>query len=414
MRLSLLSKSAIRLTFITFCLAFVSGMKPAAAASFKVVADGLDNVRGLSFGPDGSLYITEAGVGGDQFCSGSFTLQTEQACVGASGAVTRIKDGKQERVITNLPSWALSSTGGQGIGANDIEFDAAGNPYLLIGLSDDPNSNNTPLNSPNFGELYKVDFNTGALTSIADISSYEFAKDPTVLLPNGYVGSNPYSFTIEGDTAYIANANRNDVLSVKLDGSNLKTLVEFPDQTLTTPTQEIKYQAVPTGVAIGPDQALYISQLTGVPIPEGKANIFRVGEDGKATVYADGFTQLTDLTFDSKGNLYALQFANQAFYKGNLDGSLIQIAPDGTRTTLVSGNGLESATALTIGPDGAIYVSSKGDRPGVGQVLRVDNNAKVPEPSSALAVIALGVGVGSFLKRKGNADKLRTMAIQDK
>ena len=156
-------------------------------------------------------------------------------------------------------------------------------------------------------------------------------------------------------------------------------------------------------MAIGPDKALYVSQLTGVPIPEGKANIFRVGEDGKATVYADGFTQLTDLTFDNKGNLYALQFANQAFYKGNLDGSLIQIAPDGTRTTLVSGNGLESATALTIGPDGAIYVSSKGDRPGVGQVLRVDNKAKVPEPTSVLSLLVFGaLGVGSLLKRKHN------------
>ncbi|MBD0301689.1 MAG: ScyD/ScyE family protein, partial [Tolypothrix sp. T3-bin4] len=296
MRLSLLSKLAIPLTFLNVGFAIVSEIKPVKAASFSVVAEGLDNVRGLSFAPDGSLYVTEAGVGGDQLCSASFTFPGQQACIGPSGAVTRIKDGKQERVLTNLPSYAISPTSGQGIGANDIQFDAAGNPYLLIGLSGDPNSNNTPLNSPNFGELYKVDFNTGALTSIADISSYEFAKDPTVLLPNGAVGSNPYSFTIKGDTAYIANANRNEVLSVNLDGSNLKTLVEFPDQTLTTPTQEIKYQAVPTGVAIGPDKALYVSQLTGVPIPEGKANIFRVGEDGKATVYADGFTQVTDLT----------------------------------------------------------------------------------------------------------------------
>lgn len=96
-----------------------------------------------------------------------------------------------------------------------------------------------------------------------------------------------------------------------------------------------------------------------------------------------------------------IQFANQAFYKGNLDGSLIKIAPDGTRTTLLSGNGLESATALTIGLDGAVYVSSKGDRAGVGQVLRIDVKTKVPESSSALGVVAFGIlGVGLFIARK--------------
>ncbi|WP_246275455.1 hypothetical protein [Brasilonema bromeliae] len=84
-----------------------------------------------------------------------------------------------------------------------------------------------------------------------------------------------------------------------------------------------------------------------------------------------------------------------------MDGSLIQIAPDGTRRTLLSGNGLESATALTIGPDGAVYVSSFGDRPGVGQVLRIDPKAKVPESNSALGVLAFGaLGVGSYLTRK--------------
>ncbi|MGI2908566.1 ScyD/ScyE family protein [Tolypothrix sp. VBCCA 56010] len=415
MRLSLLSFLAIPFTFITFCVAGVSEIKPVKAASFSVVAEGLDNVRGLSFGPDGSLYITEAGVGGNQLCTPSLkeSVPNQFDCIGTSGAITRIKDGKQERVLTGLPSQALSPIGAQGVGASDIQFDRSGNPYLLIGFASNVNYNNTPLNSPNWGQLYKVDFNTGTLTSIADISSYKLVTNPNGIFPNGDLASNPYTFTIQGDTAYIADAAGDDVLSVKLDGSNLTTVTTLPGQTITNPIlpspeaspapipQEIQVASVPTGVAIGPDQALYVSQLTGFPSPEGKASIFRIEPDGKATVYADGFTQLTDLSFDSKGNLYALQFANQPFYnKGNFDGSLIQIAPDGTRTTLLSGNGLESATALTIGPDGAIYVSTKGDRAGVGQVLRVDNSAKVPEPSSAIAVIALGVGVGSFLKRK--------------
>jgi hypothetical protein len=408
MPLSLLSKSALRLfTFVPICVAVFSGIKPTLAASFTVVAEGLDNVRGLSFSPDGSLYVTEAGVGGDQLCSAAITMPTEQACIGRSGSVTRVKDGKQERILTNLPSYALLSNQGQGIGANDIQFDNFGNAYILFGSVPTVNYNNPLLNSPKWGALYKVDFNSGTFTSIADISSYELAKNPDQVLPSGNVVSNPYSFIIEGNTAYIANAAANDVLSVKLDGSNLKTVVDFRDQTITTPTGEIKYQTVPTGVAIGPDKALYVSQLTGIPIPEGKANIFRIGEDGQTTVYADGFTQLTDLTFDADGNLYALQFANQPFYRGNLDASLIQIAPDGTRTTLLSGNGLESATALTTGPDGAIYVSNKGDRPNQGQVLRVEVASQVSEPSTVLSMlVGFGVlSVRSLTKRQRTATK---------
>ncbi|WP_246275456.1 hypothetical protein [Brasilonema bromeliae] len=114
--MSFLKKSALSFAALTFCFAVVVETKPAAATTVSVVADGLDNVRGLSFGPDGSLYVTEAGVGGDQLCSASFTFPGQQACTGSSGAVTRIRDGKQERVITNLPSWAISPTGGQGIG----------------------------------------------------------------------------------------------------------------------------------------------------------------------------------------------------------------------------------------------------------------------------------------------------------
>lgn len=106
-----------------------------------------------------------------------------------------------------------------------------------------------------------------------------------------------------------------------------------------------------------------------MPYGSGRLSSSRSRTQGNSetTVYADGFTQLSDLAFDaSSGNLYALEYAMEPDWTGNLDGSLIQITPDGTRTTLVSGNGLEAATALTVGPDGAIYVSSNGDRPDVG------------------------------------------------
>lgn len=411
--------SSVCFTVLSFGLALSSEIKPVVAASFSVVADGLNNVRGLSFAPDGSLYITEAGVGGDSGCIPGHTLENTLQCGGTSGAVSRVKNGNLERILTGLPSIALRPSGSNGQGPQDIQFDASGNAYLLIGYGGNAKISYFGENSPTWGQLYKADLKTGSLSSIADLAKYELVNNPDkedTIDDSGEIASNPYSFTISGNTAYIVDAAGNDLLSVGLDGSNLKTVAVFPKQNIASPIfpppppgqlqsnsapTSIEIQSVPTGVVKGPDGALYVSELTGFPFPVGSARIFRVDTDGKVTKYADGFTQLTDLDFDRNGNLYALQYANQPFWTGNLEASVIQIAPDGTRTTLISGNGLESATALTIGPDGAVYVANKGDRAGIGQVLRIDPSSKIPEPSFVGGILAVaGATVVSRLKQK--------------
>lgn len=100
MHLPILSKFVLGFTVIGTFFASVSQIEPATAASISVVADGLDNVRGLNFAPDGSLYITESGVGGDGRCIPGPSLEGLLSCTGTSGAITRVKDGKQEQVLT--------------------------------------------------------------------------------------------------------------------------------------------------------------------------------------------------------------------------------------------------------------------------------------------------------------------------
>jgi len=109
------------------------------------------------------------------------------------------------------------------------------------------------------------------------------------------------------------------------------------------------------------------------------------GED--STIYADGFTTILDIAFDSAGNLYVLEYATNGLLSGNTAGALIRVAPDGTRETIVGGTPADSSsreaivgttltnpTGMVVGADGMVYVSNNGPSAGSGQVIRIDPN----------------------------------------
>jgi len=445
-------------TFITFCLAAVVGAPAAKAASLTTIASDLNNARGITFGPEGNIFVGETGLGGDGNCQPSPSTGGQPICAGNTGSVTQITpDGQQERIFNGFESLALQPSQQQGAGPQDLKFDSSGTAYLLTGYAGNPGNRDAELNAlatnvefpplqsviaplvppdqvldtPSLAKLYKADLNTQELTPIFDFGKYEVLNNPD----QGDVVSNPYAMAIKDDTAYVADGGGNTIYSVKLDGSEEVKAIPVPTQTVNNPEYppispdlppglapeegiappQLDLQSVPTGITVGPNGDVFFGEYTGFPYPEGQARIFRLGENGEPEVYAEGFTHITDLTFDKEGNMLVLQFSDEAEWKGQdlrfLPGSLIEVAPDGTRTTLVAaGEGLESGTGITVGPDDGIYVTKRGVGT-LGEVVRVERTESVPEPTSVLGVLAFSaLGGGAWLKRKRKqlADEVKT------
>jgi hypothetical protein len=331
----------------------------AAAATVTTVMSGLDNPRGLAFGPEGALYVVEAGRGGSGPCTSSIRpLEPDQPrCYGPSGAVSRLWHGVQERVVTGLPSYAGPS--GQATGAHDIAMLGRGDAHVSIGWGTNPLLRGT-LGSPwtTFDWLARVDA-SGNWRLEDDVGAYEVAANPD----SGPLDSNPYGLSAEPGQAVVAEAGANVLLAVRSNGL-ISTLATLPSRAQGRPTD-----AVPTAVAIGPDGAHYLAQLTGQPFTAGAANVYRVVPGQAPAVAYSGFTTIIDLTFGPDGSLYVLEHSTGPVFFA-LPGRLLRIAPDGTRTTVV--DGLTRPGSVAVGPDRALYVSNRAISVGTGEVLRIE------------------------------------------
>jgi hypothetical protein len=339
----------------------------------QVVASGLDNPRGLAFGPEGALYVTEAGRGGSGPCV--VIGANENVCFGLTGAVTRIWRGGQERLFTGLPS--LATAAGQATGPDDVSFQGRGNGYVTFGLARDPATR--ALLGPAGAALGHLARFTpsGEGGLVADITGFEAATNPD----GGVVDSNPYAVLALPQGTAVADAGANAVFGVLPNGTRL-TLATFaprPNPLFGTVGGPV-YQSVPNALAHGPDGAIYVGELTGFPFVVGEARVYRLVPGQAPTVYRSGFTNIIDLAFGPDGSLYVLQIAANGLRSGPFS-SIVRVYPDGTRSTLDVAvpppppgvpPGLFAATGLAVGPDGALYVSNRGILVGVGQVLRIE------------------------------------------
>ena len=148
-------------------------------------------------------------------------------------------------------------------------------------------------------------------------------------------------------------------------------------------------EPAPTAVTVGPDGALYVSELSGLPYPEGYARVLRIAKPEETTgfdgqipsgvveTYASGFSQINGLSFDGAGNLYVLEYVNGSnIYNPTVapadlpPAQLIRVAPDGVRTT-ISGPELKLGNyVLADKATGDVYVAINNADIDNGQVLR--------------------------------------------
>lgn len=350
---------------------------PSKSGGLTVVAEGLDNPRGIGFGPDGALYVAESGSGGAGPCIAAGP-EGGETCFGATGAVTRITKHSQRRVLTGLPSVAEEG-GVAATGPVDLGFSGRSG-YLLLGNILDPATRASfGPGARRLGKLLKV--NLHGIRSVADFPRFELANDPDESAGTGPdtepgINSNPNGLLVRHRSQVVADAGGNDLLKVDHTG-RISVLAVLPPRDVAAPPgfpePTIPMQAVPTSVVRGPDGAYYVGQLTGFPFPVGGAKVWRVVPGQKPEVFKGGFTNIIDIAFDKRGRLYVLEIATNGLANTPPDqlpvGRLVRVNKDGSRTTL-AGEGLNAPGGFVLG-HGAAYITNNSILSDAGQVVKV-------------------------------------------
>jgi hypothetical protein len=327
-------------------------------AKFKTVAKGLNNPRQLNFSKSGKLYIAEAGAGGTSDCTTGG--EGTPVCWGPTGSVTVVSHGKQHRVIKGLPSYGNQTTGQSALGPADVVPYGKHRLAVSVGFGLAP-AQRAPLAAPGrlFGRLLGYNLKNGHRSTLGDLLRFEGRKNP-IHDPN----TDPTGVVKWGRTWYATDSGGNDL--VKARHHKVRLVKVFHD----VKTAAGKVQAVPTDVVVGPDGALYVSELTGFPFVKGAASIYRIVPGHRAKVYASGLTNVTSIAFDKAGRLYAVQIANKGLLNGPT-GSLWRVHSDksGKKSRNLSGP-LFAPYGVAIKGHNA-YVSMGAVVPGGGSVIKV-------------------------------------------
>jgi hypothetical protein len=339
----------------------------------EVLATGLLSPRGMKIGPDGMIYVAEAGLGGDV----PFTADGVDYMNGQTGRISKIdpETGERTTVVDELASNAGPE--GDAVGPADVAF-LGGQLYYLqthggegYGFPDSPTG------------IYRVN-NNGSVDLVADIGAFNL-ENPIADLVAGTqadieVGGNPYAMIVRDGAFLVTDGNQNQVMKATTDGT-ISRIADF------------RGHPVATGIASngGP---LIVGGLGQFPFTPADGNVYQVGyPSGNIAEIADGYSSVTDVEFGPGGQLYALTFGDQAsspdapapwdFYTGKI----LRVDSDGTQTPVV--DGLNLSAFLIFNGDTAYVSNNSVTIPGVfdGEIVKIEGFSSLaplgprPEPT---------------------------------
>jgi DNA-binding beta-propeller fold protein YncE len=373
-------KAVIAISIVSILALSLAGIAVAQEEG-TTVATGLNGPQGILVAPDGSIWVADSGMGGEEQIGTTGAPGEESPILfGQTARVVQIAPDGTQTVAATLPSIAF----GQEIaGAARLAL-LDGTLYVASSFwIDAAGMESRPL------AAVVASVAGGQATEVADTWAFEVSDNPDPYI----LESHPYDLEVGPDgMLWVTEAGGNALLKVDPASGEIQLVTVFAGlpSPVANPNRGGAQESdpVPTGIAFDASGNAYVSFLPGFPFLPGTAKVVQVGSDGAVSDYATGLTMLTDLQSGPDGMLYAVsigQFTEQGPVPNT--GAVLRIQEGEASEVLL--NGLSFPTSIDFDDAGDAYVTLNGvGAPGSGQVARFDGLTSMTGSSLADATAA--------------------------